>query len=70
MYDLFNTDMYKTQLQELRENPIAAEEVEFMTETEIFLRELERLERELPEEDDDKDVSDEEDQVEADREED
>ena len=70
MYDLFNTDMYKTQIQELRDNPIAAEEVEFLTETEIFIRELERLEREFPEEDDDEDVSDEEDQVEANREED
>ena len=70
MYDLFNTDMYKTKVQELRDNTIAGEEISFLTETEIFLRELELLEREMPEEEFDEDESDEEDQVEADNEED
>ena len=41
MYDLFNSDMYKSQAQDLKENFDSAEEIEFLTESEQILRELE-----------------------------
>ena len=36
MYDLFNSDMYKTQAQDLRENINTAEEIDFFGEFELI----------------------------------
>ncbi len=65
MYDLFNSDMYKTQAQDLRENINTAEEIDFFGESELILHELNELNRQdlddVIEEDEE---SDEEEQVE------
>ena len=41
MYELFNTSMYKTAVDELRVVAISHEEIDFFSPTEAFLRQVE-----------------------------
>ena len=47
MYDLFNTDMYKGKVNEVKDKSKHVEIIEFLTPTEAFLHELELQQHDL-----------------------
>ena len=61
MYDLFNGDIYKKSIEELKNSNLVHEEIEFLNPTEAFLRQIELQQEALDCLEEEEDLLDEED---------